>query len=100
MSRTPHCGGNQRRRQPRPYWKLLELRMVTICASVVGNRVRCLRFSLEAPLYSPQFDAPARRYTPPMPTVTDPTRSRTNESAVFETRLPLPDRRQGKVRDV
>ncbi len=36
-----------------------------------------------------------------MPTVTDPIRSRsTSERAVVETRLPLPDRRQGKVRDI
>jgi phosphoribosylaminoimidazole-succinocarboxamide synthase len=36
-----------------------------------------------------------------MPTVIDPIRSRApSEQAVVETHLPLPDRRQGKVRDV
>ena len=35
-----------------------------------------------------------------MPTVTEPTRSGIDDSAVFDTRLPLPDRRQGKVRDI
>lgn len=35
-----------------------------------------------------------------MPTLTDPTTSPSHAHAVLETHLPLPDRRQGKVRDV
>lgn len=35
-----------------------------------------------------------------MPTVIDPIRSRFQPDTVWETRLPLPDRRQGKVRDI